>query len=222
VKIPKIRLLLTAVFLLPLILALMGCPKKPPEPESSPKTAVTTGTLAPPPGPGPTKPGEEELSPLAGGKLASQQKDAEKAAAQMAALRNEDIPLAAQGGKEFVTPTAAAEKLVFKNVLFDYDQSEIKPEYRPILDGIAVWMNGNPSRQLLVEGHCDERGTNEYNLALGERRALSVRRYLVSLGLHPERIHTISYGEERPLDPAHTEAAWAVNRRAEFKVSAAE
>ncbi len=80
-------------------------------------------------------------------------------------------------------------------------------------------MNRNPTRLLLVEGHCDERGTNEYNLALGERRALSVRRYLVALGIGSDRLHTLSYGEEKPLDPGHTEESWAKNRRAEFKVS---
>ena len=71
----------------------------------------------------------------------------------------------------------------------------------------------------MIEGHCDERGSNEYNLALGEQRALSVRRYIVSLGGDPNKLHTVSYGEERPLDPRSSEDAWAVNRRAHFLVS---
>ena len=72
----------------------------------------------------------------------------------------------------------------------------------------------------LIEGHCDERGTDEYNLALGERRALAVRRYLVALGALADHLHTISYGEEKPADPGHEESSWAKNRRSEFKVSA--
>ena len=74
--------------------------------------------------------------------------------------------------------------------------------------------------QVLIEGHCDERGTDEYNLALGERRALAVRRYLVALGISADRLHTISYGEEKPAVLGSDEAAWSKNRRAEFKVSA--
>jgi peptidoglycan-associated lipoprotein len=89
-----------------------------------------------------------------------------------------------------------------------------------VLEGISAWMARHTDRQLLVEGHCDERGTDEYNLAIGERRALAVRRYLVALGVAADRVHTISYGEEKPADPASAESAWAKNRRAEFKVSA--
>jgi peptidoglycan-associated lipoprotein len=109
-----------------------------------------------------------------------------------------------------------------KTIYFDFDKYDIRPADAKLLDGNATWLKSNGDNLLLIEGHCDERGTNEYNLALGERRALSVRRYLVSLGVNPDRVHTISYGEERPLDPAHTDAAWAMNRRGEFKVTAAE
>ena len=80
-------------------------------------------------------------------------------------------------------------------------------------------LQSNPRRYLLIEGHCDERGDNEYNLALGERRALQTREYLINLGVSADRMITISYGEEEPLDPRHTEEAWAQNRRAHFKIS---
>ncbi len=80
----------------------------------------------------------------------------------------------------------------------------------------AAWMDANRSKRVIVEGHCDERGTNEYNMALGERRASSAKEYIVSLGISPERIETISYGEEKPFAQGSTEEAWAQNRRAHF------
>jgi peptidoglycan-associated lipoprotein len=104
-----------------------------------------------------------------------------------------------------------------KPIYFDFDKSDIKADAKPILEAIAMDLKANPSKYLLVEGHCDERGTNEYNLALGERRALSTREYLVSLGVVADMIVTISYGEERPIELGHDEAAWTQNRRAEFK-----
>jgi len=102
----------------------------------------------------------------------------------------------------------------------DYNKSSIKPEYQPVLENIAKWLAARAGQQVRVEGHCDERGTDEYNLALGERRALAVRRYLVALGISSDRVHTISYGEEKPAVSGSDESAWSKNRRAEFKVSA--
>jgi peptidoglycan-associated lipoprotein len=87
-----------------------------------------------------------------------------------------------------------------------------------ILKENAALLHKYPKVKIQIEGHCDERGTNEYNLALGERRANSTRNYLISLGISPDRISTISYGEERPLDPGHNEEAWAKNRRAHFVI----
>jgi len=108
----------------------------------------------------------------------------------------------------------------FENALihFDFDKSEIRPDMRPILDRKAQFLNDFPSVRIQVEGHCDERGTVEYNIALGHRRAQSTKDYLVSLGVAATRIDTVSYGEERPLDPRHHELAWAKNRRAKFNV----
>lgn len=119
----------------------------------------------------------------------------------------------------FVEP-APEDRATLKPIYFEYDKSNIRPEYQPVLETISKWLAKNAGQQLLVEGHCDERGTDEYNLALGERRALAVRRYLVALGVSSDRVHTISYGEEKPANPGHDEAAWSKNRRAEFKVSA--
>ncbi len=136
---------------------------------------------------------------------------------EVLALRGEDIPLVEKELKERKKALTEEEKRIFKNIYFDFDKSDIKPESRPVLEKIAAYLLKNPALDLLIEGHCDERGTEEYNLALGERRALSARRYLIGLGVASKRLQTISYGEERPLDPGHDETAWAKNRRAEFK-----
>ena len=111
-----------------------------------------------------------------------------------------------------------AARVEAESIYFDFDRSFIKPEYRPILDTKAEFLKDNPEYSLRIEGNCDERGTNEYNLALGERRADSVKNYLVSLGVSPDNIETISYGEERPLAVGHNEDSWAQNRRDDFVI----
>ena len=138
---------------------------------------------------------------------------------QLLALRGEDIPISDAPALEFID-VSPEDRDTFRSIYFDFDRSNIKPEFQRVFEGIAAWLTEHSQKQLLIEGHCDERGTNEYNLALGERRSLSVRRYLVGLGISPDRLHTISYGEERPASPGHNEDDWAQNRRAEFKVSA--
>ncbi len=112
------------------------------------------------------------------------------------------------------------ESSLLKDVHFDFDKYDIRPADAAVLKENAALLKKYPKVKIQVEGHCDERGTVEYNLALGERRANSTRNYLVSIGLSPERISTISYGKERPLDPAHNEAAWAKNRRAHTIITA--
>jgi len=98
-------------------------------------------------------------------------------------------------------------------VLFGYDSSELDDEDRTVLDNQAKFLNQNPSLQVTVEGHCDERGTREYNLALGEKRASSVKDYLTSLGINSDRISVVSYGKERPQVLGSNKAAWSMNRR---------
>ena len=98
-------------------------------------------------------------------------------------------------------------------VFFDFDKSDLKPEGRGTIEGWAEWMRKYPSKTLTVEGHCDERGTREYNLALGERRATSAKNYLVALGIDLNRVSTISYGKERPAVLGSNDWAWAQNRR---------
>jgi len=110
------------------------------------------------------------------------------------------------------------ESKLFKDIHFDFDKYEIRREDEGILRENAAWLKKNPKMKIQIEGHCDERGTAEYNLALGERRANMTKKYLVSLGAASDRISTISYGEERPLDPGHNEEAWDKNRRAHIVV----
>ncbi len=99
-------------------------------------------------------------------------------------------------------------------VFFAFDSAALDEKARAVLDRQAEWLLRYPHITVTIEGHADERGTREYNLALGERRAQAVKDYLVAKGVAPDRILTISYGEERPVDPGHNEAAWALNRRA--------
>ena len=103
-------------------------------------------------------------------------------------------------------------------VYFDFDSAAIKTSEKAKIETVASYLKGSSSQAIKVEGHCDERGTEEYNRALGERRALAVREALVRAGIGPERIDTISYGEDRPMDSGHTEAAWKKNRRGVFVV----
>jgi peptidoglycan-associated lipoprotein len=106
------------------------------------------------------------------------------------------------------------EVSVGDRVLFDYDSAVLSPSATATLDGQAAWLKQYPDVVVTIEGHADERGTREYNLAIGDRRANAARNYLIALDIPPDRILTISYGEERPAEPGHDEAAWAANRRA--------
>ncbi len=110
---------------------------------------------------------------------------------------------------------------VLQTIYFDYDQSEIRPDQRAKLQANAQYLRENTHFRLLVAGHCDERGTREYNLALGERRSSATMQYMVSLGVRRNRIEIISYGEEQPAAEGATESAWAQNRRAQFQAIAA-
>ena len=110
------------------------------------------------------------------------------------------------------------ESSLLKDIHFDFDKYDIRPSDGEILKDNAALLRKYPNVKIQIEGHCDERGTVEYNLALGERRANSAKSYLTSLGIPGNRISTISYGKERPSDPGHNEEAWAKNRRAHFVI----
>ncbi|WP_462269113.1 OmpA family protein [Desulfobacter sp.] len=140
--------------------------------------------------------------------------DAERAA-RLEAERIKARQLKAQRQAQIIE---AKSRFLNQNILFDFDSAELTGQAKVLLREKADWLQANPSETVMIEGHCDERGTTVYNLALGERRANTVRTYLVNLGVSPRRLGTVSYGEEKPLDPAPTEAAYRINRRAQFVV----
>jgi len=123
-------------------------------------------------------------------------------------------------GEDF-TPSDAetSEGGPLEDIHFEYDSPSLTDQARSVLEKHALWLQNHRGAKVLVEGHCDERGTVEYNLALGEKRARAARDYLASLGVAPDRLRTSSYGKERPLDTGSNEASWAANRRAHFTVS---
>jgi peptidoglycan-associated lipoprotein len=110
------------------------------------------------------------------------------------------------------------ENAALRDIHFDFDKYDVRPADAKILDANAAWLKTNARSLLMIEGHCDERGTPEYNLALGERRAKAAMSYQAALGIQANRISIISYGEERALCKEHGEACWARNRRAHFLV----
>lgn len=119
-------------------------------------------------------------------------------------------------GKKAMTPEQMKAMLSGKVIYFEYDRSDIRTEYYDIIKMNAEYLNQNPQAKLTIAGHCDERGSREYNLALGERRALSVKNAIMAEGISSDRVNVISFGEDMPVDEGHSEASWSKNRRAEF------
>ena len=184
---------LAFLFLLVAALALSGCAKRP----------ATTQAAAPAPTGAATS---TAAAPSGGSQMQSGGTPSGAAA----------TPAPTTTARPAVQDFAAVADLT--DVFFDFDKYDIRPNDAKTLDANANWLKSNPNHLVLIEGHCDERGTNEYNLALGERRAKSTMNYLVSQGVQANRITIISYGEERPQCTEHTEACWAKNRRAHFLV----
>jgi len=120
---------------------------------------------------------------------------------------------------EAAKPVATTVSGFDKKIYFDFDKFELSPESLETLNGLATMLKSNPEIKVQIEGHCDERGTTEYNLALGERRAKAALDYLASQGIDAARLSTVSYGKEKPADPGHNEEAWSKNRRDEFMFS---
>jgi peptidoglycan-associated lipoprotein len=122
-------------------------------------------------------------------------------------------------GSDISGSAAGSEGSPLADIHFDYDSAALGDDARATLEKHALWLQGHREARVTIEGHCDERGTVEYNLALGEQRARATRDYLASLGVAGDRLRAVSFGKERPLDPGTGEAAWARNRRAHFAVS---
>jgi len=197
----RVRILFTVAVLVG-SLALLGCPKRPEVVQAGPG-AVGPGAAAPapaPPAPAPTAP------PVVEAPVTRPAPPAE------APVRPAPAPAAP-------APAAAPQPAPLKDVFFDFDKFAIRDDQKAALDANATWLKTNPRARITIEGHCDERGTPEYNLGLGERRAKAVKDYLVSAGIAADRIVTVSYGEERPFVLGHDEAAWKWNRRGHFVVT---
>jgi len=122
-------------------------------------------------------------------------------------------------GEDFSVNDPSGENGPLEDVHFEYDKAELSDEGRAILERHAAWLKSHRQARVTIEGHTDERGSVDYNLALGDKRARAAREYLVSLGIAGDRLRTVSYGKEKPLDPAANEQAWSRNRRAHFVVS---
>lgn len=191
--------------LLVLTLFLVGCPKRPAAPVAS-APAPTGSALAPAPGAGPST-----AAPSAPGSSSGPTAMAPSPAAPATAAPAPGTP---------PRPSEFSENSNLKDVFFDFDKYDIRADDAKILDGNAGWLKSNANNLVLIEGHCDERGTNEYNLALGERRAKATMNYLVSQGIQANRITIISYGKERPVCSEKSEGCWQKNRRAHFLVKA--
>jgi len=131
---------------------------------------------------------------------------------------------AAAAAAQMAEETAQRDAMMLKNmfesesIYFEFDSAALSPVSQGILSGKADFLRDNPGTQVIIEGHCDERGTPEYNLAQGDRRAESAKKFLVNIGIDASRFTTVSYGEENPVDTGHDEEAWAKNRRAKFLV----
>ncbi|HEY8020559.1 MAG TPA: peptidoglycan-associated lipoprotein Pal [Thermoanaerobaculia bacterium] len=184
---------LAVPMLLTLLTLMMGCPKK--KPATPAKDLNVDTTSVPPPAPA------QDVTPPAQPSVQDKTEDP---------LLSQDLQ---------VVNDELRKRGFSADVYFQYDESSLSDEAREKLARNADLLKGQPQFQLTVEGHCDERGTNEYNLALGERRANAVRDYVGSLGVNPGRLRTISYGEERPVCTQHEESCWSQNRRAHMVVT---
>lgn len=184
------------VVLLLLTVTLAACAKKVPTVERpAPPPADPATTTAPAPPPPPPRPVDEPMP----------------VPPEPEAIKASDLP---------DDLDSLNRSGVLKPVFFDLDSSEVNAASQQVLQENADVMRRNARWQITIEGHCDERGTAEYNLALGERRALAARTYLLSLGIPAERVRTVSYGKEFPFDQGHDESAWSKNRRAHFVITA--
>lgn len=169
-----------------------GCAKKEVIKTEEPVVPAVVAAPAPPPVPEPPRPAPPEPA------------------------KSEPVPEQIVPAEPLQKPTAETAQTALENIYFDFDKSDLRDPDREILNRNAGILLNKLKSNVQIEGHCDERGSAEYNLALGERRASSAMNYLISLGVPAWRLSIISYGKEKPIDPGHDENAWAKNRRAQF------
>ena len=190
------------VFLSTILLA--GCGRK-------------AGSVAPEPAPDDMMTSEEAEAGMEG-EMIDEEAMSEADILAERAMVAEQQALQAEAMRQAEMAKMAQAAFVNEDIHFAFDSFLLDVEAERILGEKAAWLQENADVDVQIEGHCDERGTSDYNLALGERRANAVQQYLTVLGITPERLSTISYGEEQPLDPGHDEAAWSRNRRAHFVI----
>ena len=189
----KLVLMLFVAVALGLAFNVSGCAKKK-------TTGEELGVVEEPVGPKPGEPGYEKIYDE---KMAAKEESLEATGAEMAQ-------------EEFLEGRTSGPMLP---VYFDFDKSNIREDQRARIEKNASFLKEDQAVKIRIEGNCDERGTNEYNMALGERRAISAKKYLSNLGVHEDRMHTISFGEEKPLLRGHDEFSWAQNRRDDFVIA---
>jgi peptidoglycan-associated lipoprotein len=193
-----------------------GCGKKTVRSEAVPYTAAEAGKGAEAK---PEMKEEAKLEPISPEKAAEQKKIQEETLREQAmrekALREKAMAEEA-ARREALARQAALKGMKLEPIHFDFDQAVILDSQRQTMINNSEWLKAHPQAKIRIEGHCDERGTSEYNLALGQKRAEAAKRFLEGLGIPALRMSTVSYGEERPVAEGHNEEAWAKNRRAEF------
>lgn len=187
-------------------LALLGCPKRPEVVQAGPAAVGPGAAVAPGAGPG-AGPGAAAPGP----------RTSETPVTRPTPPSVQPVTPAQPGAAG--RAAAAVPPSPLKDVFFDFDKSNIRDDQKGALGENVSWLKSNPSAKITLEGHCDERGTAEYNLGLGERRAKAVKDYLIAAGIPADRVSTISYGKERPFVLGHDESAWKWNRRGHFVIT---
>ncbi len=196
---PRLRLLSVTGLLIG-ALSLFGCPKRPVVVEAPPAPAGPSAAAVPAPPPPAAIPAPAPPAP------------------PQVVERPTPAPEPPAPTPVVPSPAPQPEVSPLQDVFFDFDRDRVRPDQHKVLHANVAWLKAHPQAQILIEGHCDERGTPEYNLGLGERRAQAVRQFLVRAGIPAKRIAVVSYGEERPFAREHDERAWRLNRRAHFVV----
>jgi len=211
-RLRRIRTIPTAALLMALPLLLSGCPKRADVADIGAQPGAGQAGAA---APSTSTPGQAGSPGDASRSYSSTLTPGEEMVKGPTSLQEPPAKGAPSAG-----PTGMADKASpLKDIFFDFDKSSIRDDARPNLAEDVQWLKANPTAKITVEGHCDERGTAEYNLGLGERRAKATVDYLVTAGIDAKRIKMISYGKERPFVLGHDESTWKWNRRAHFVVS---
>ncbi len=213
----KLWISLALLFVIPGLLLVVSCAQKTVTTEPS---AVTEPSEEPAEEKvveaAPPAPAEEEQAQEVAKEVAEEEEPAKKAETIQEELTKE--PEIVEDEEAKLEEIAARNRFLYEDIYFEFDKSNLLPMAQITLKKMAEYLYNHPNITIVIEGHCDERGTNEYNLALGDRRGESATSFLVELGISPSRLTTISYGEERPVDPRHNREAWAKNRRAHFVI----